>query len=566
LSTAIKDKITNAITESRLTEKLSDYMLISNMPALRLDNNLSPTAVFPGSYVNSVFTLFPIDVGSNYVTAVLRPPSALNDGWAVVIDIADTAKYTLDHSASTLYVDTALAEHLLKSDISMAPTTSSTALYPCTYEQIPSSSLKLFPIDVGSNNLTITKIDTTNDKRISIDLSSSVKTILTNAVQSSTITNKLLDYDSTNLWNTLNKRLIIQTRLTNDVTGVSNDGMIRLVPTLDGEEACISFHAKASSTNILDSWTMGQNAWNVGPGNFGIGCEKIGRVLALNGTSGTIATPYNIFVNNSKVVTESALPSYTNQLLTYDATNNWNTLNKRLIIQAGASNNGMLRIIPSADGLESSLAFFDKASATNTTGAWWIGANTSGVSGIFGIGRQGFGPVLTLNGTTGAISTLYNISINNSQVQTESSLANKLLTYDSTNDWNSLSKRLVLKSSNNQASLKIVPTTDNGESSIYFQQKADATVGTGAWVVGQGSYGVGAGNFSFAKDGIGLVLSLNGTTGTISTPYNMFINSSQVATMATLAPYVKQTITSPPYNSFRDQLHKNFNFRVKFNH
>jgi hypothetical protein len=112
-----------------------------------------------------------------------------------------------------------------------------------------------------------------------------------------------------------------------------------------------------------------------------------------------------------------------------------------------------------------------------------------------------------------------------------------------------LSKRLVLKSSNNQASLKIVPTTNDGESSIYFQQKADPTVGTGSWVVGQGSYGVGAGNFSFAKDGIGLVLSLNGTTGSISTPYNIFINSSQVATMATLAPYIKTAITNPAYNA-----------------
>jgi len=76
---------------------------------------------------------------------------------------------------------------------------------------------------------------------------------------------------------------------------------ILLYPSTDNLESSVKFNANLAGTNY---WSMGQNAWSVGGGNFGIGCQS-GLALKID-TAKAVTLSGALTVNGSSIFTNGA--------------------------------------------------------------------------------------------------------------------------------------------------------------------------------------------------------------------------------------------------------------------
>jgi hypothetical protein len=78
--------------------------------------------------------------------------------------------------------------------------------------------------------------------------------------------------------------------------------------------------------------------------------------------------------------------------------------------------------------------------------------------------------------------------------------------------------------------LKLVPATDDNESSIGFYQKATTTdsATNNIWTIGNNAWGAGAGTFGIGCSKLGSVITIDGTSGNINANRNIFINGASV--------------------------------------
>jgi hypothetical protein len=86
--------------------------------------------------------------------------------------------------------------------------------------------------------------------------------------------------------------------------------MLRILPAADGAKASISFLTYSHHTILRQTWTMGNNAWGVGSGNFGIGKPGLNLVMSIDGNTGNINATKSLSANGSRVATQSDLSNY----------------------------------------------------------------------------------------------------------------------------------------------------------------------------------------------------------------------------------------------------------------
>jgi hypothetical protein len=177
---------------------------INSSIAAVLDNNLSGTAIFPASISNNTLTIYSIDIGSNYLKSTLMQPLTQNAGHSITLDLSDSTKSTINNA-------------IQRNQITLAATTSTSAIYPVTYTNSQTTTLlELLALDVGSNYLTIDKIDNPTSKTVRIDLSQTAKDKIASSSSVASYSNSLLSYDAPNDWNILNRRLVIQSMYSNN--------------------------------------------------------------------------------------------------------------------------------------------------------------------------------------------------------------------------------------------------------------------------------------------------------------------------------------------------------------
>jgi hypothetical protein len=96
--------------------------------------------------------------------------------------------------------------------------------------------------------------------------------------------------------------------------------------------------------------------------------------------------------------------------------------------------------------------------------------------------------------------------------------------------------------------LRIIPGSDNGESSISFWRTANKTnlANGDVWIMGHNTYGVDSGNFAFGTIA-GSVYTINKDSRIINVNTNVHVQGNSVVTSPTLNSYLTTATASSTY-------------------
>ena len=93
-------------------------------------------------------------------------------------------------------------------------------------------------------------------------------------------------------------------------SATSGGGVVRILASINDNESSIGFcqtNSTASDTVDNNTWVIGNSSWQVGSGNLGIGCNKQGAIISINGNNGNTNSTKPITVNDSNVITQAIL-------------------------------------------------------------------------------------------------------------------------------------------------------------------------------------------------------------------------------------------------------------------
>ena len=202
---------------------------------------------------------------------------------------------------------------------------------------------------------------------------------------------------------------------------------IRIIPEADGNESSIGHYNRNDlrATVAGDMWVCGSNSW--GTIGYSIGGSGLNVCLNIN-TAGTVNIPYKIttpeinvnIIKSSNTISGLRIDDYVritgNNAVDGSCSigNNFSvvansTFNGTVSVRTPSRTGGNLQILPSADGNQSSIGYYNRVDERSTTaGDMWVSGVNSWNYGGYSIGTPVLGMCFNIS-NTGATTVDYRL-------------------------------------------------------------------------------------------------------------------------------------------------------------